>query len=211
MPGRNSPCHCGSGKKYKLCHGAPANIKVSLPDPARLLNKATHLARTGGLDEALVLAAQLPASPVKYQFQIDLLKSRNRQGDLQLAEKICTQWCKTDSVSVQPLFQLMQLHWKSGRVDMTPSLALKIGKLDPGHRLTPYYQAVSQQLNGCHGQALIGLPVSNAAIPRQSTTSDPTDSSDHLDHVGAPTPTSPLRTGSSPAFAQWVFSLLSGN
>ena len=20
-PGRNEPCHCGSGKKYKLCHG----------------------------------------------------------------------------------------------------------------------------------------------------------------------------------------------
>lgn len=22
-PGRNQPCYCGSGKKYKLCHGAP--------------------------------------------------------------------------------------------------------------------------------------------------------------------------------------------
>lgn len=22
-PGRNEPCHCGSGKKYKKCHGAP--------------------------------------------------------------------------------------------------------------------------------------------------------------------------------------------
>jgi preprotein translocase subunit SecA len=21
-PGRNEPCHCGSGKKYKRCHGA---------------------------------------------------------------------------------------------------------------------------------------------------------------------------------------------
>jgi len=21
-PGRNDPCHCGSGKKYKKCHGA---------------------------------------------------------------------------------------------------------------------------------------------------------------------------------------------
>ncbi|MGS0758894.1 SEC-C metal-binding domain-containing protein [Roseateles sp. GG27B] len=20
--GRNDPCHCGSGRKYKLCHGA---------------------------------------------------------------------------------------------------------------------------------------------------------------------------------------------
>ncbi len=23
LPGRNEPCHCGSGKKYKRCHGAP--------------------------------------------------------------------------------------------------------------------------------------------------------------------------------------------
>ncbi|HVQ96796.1 MAG TPA: SEC-C metal-binding domain-containing protein [Mycobacteriales bacterium] len=23
-PGRNAPCPCGSGKKYKRCHGAPA-------------------------------------------------------------------------------------------------------------------------------------------------------------------------------------------
>ena len=21
MPGRNEPCYCGSGKKFKLCHG----------------------------------------------------------------------------------------------------------------------------------------------------------------------------------------------
>jgi len=21
VPGRNEPCFCGSGKKYKLCHG----------------------------------------------------------------------------------------------------------------------------------------------------------------------------------------------
>jgi preprotein translocase subunit SecA len=21
VPGRNEPCYCGSGKKYKLCHG----------------------------------------------------------------------------------------------------------------------------------------------------------------------------------------------
>jgi SWIM/SEC-C metal-binding protein len=22
LPGRNEPCHCGSGKKFKKCHGA---------------------------------------------------------------------------------------------------------------------------------------------------------------------------------------------
>jgi preprotein translocase subunit SecA len=23
--GRNDPCHCGSGRKFKKCHGAPAS------------------------------------------------------------------------------------------------------------------------------------------------------------------------------------------
>ena len=26
-PGRNAPCPCGSGKKYKRCHGAPAGAR----------------------------------------------------------------------------------------------------------------------------------------------------------------------------------------
>ena len=26
-PGRNAPCPCGSGKKYKRCHGAPATAR----------------------------------------------------------------------------------------------------------------------------------------------------------------------------------------
>jgi uncharacterized protein len=25
-PGRNGPCPCGSGKKFKRCHGAPATL-----------------------------------------------------------------------------------------------------------------------------------------------------------------------------------------
>ncbi|MDQ3762541.1 MAG: SEC-C metal-binding domain-containing protein [Actinomycetota bacterium] len=26
-PGRNAPCPCGSGKKYKRCHGAPTTAR----------------------------------------------------------------------------------------------------------------------------------------------------------------------------------------
>jgi uncharacterized protein len=26
LPGRNDPCPCGSGKKYKKCHGAPERL-----------------------------------------------------------------------------------------------------------------------------------------------------------------------------------------
>ena len=148
MPGRNSPCHCGSGKKYKLCHGAPANTLARSPDPARLLNQATTLARSGELDRAIKLAAQLPPSAIKYQFQVDLLNNRNRQGDNDAAEKACKQWCNLEPGSAQPLFQLMQIYWKSGRVSLTLPLAVTIGELEPKNRLTPYYQAVARQLNG---------------------------------------------------------------
>lgn len=30
-PGRNEPCRCGSGKKYKKCHGAPGQRTASRP------------------------------------------------------------------------------------------------------------------------------------------------------------------------------------
>jgi SEC-C motif len=30
MPGRNDPCHCGSGKKFKRCHGGPSTPRPEL-------------------------------------------------------------------------------------------------------------------------------------------------------------------------------------
>ena len=119
-----------------------------MPDPASQFNKAIQLARSGNLDEAISLASQMPPSPVRFQFQVDMLNNRGRQADLKEAERICTQWRKLDPANVQPLFQLMQLYWKSGRVSETPQLAVKAGELAPSHNLTPYYQAVSHQLNG---------------------------------------------------------------
>jgi predicted O-linked N-acetylglucosamine transferase (SPINDLY family) len=117
-------------------------------DPRKLLEQATQLARSGQLDKAMALAVQLPRSPVKYQFQVDLLINRKRSGDLQQAEEICAKWRESDPGSVQPLFQLMKLYWNSGQVRLTPPLAVNIGELEPEHQFTPYYQAVSQQLNG---------------------------------------------------------------
>lgn len=148
MPGRNSPCHCGSGKKYKHCHGAPEKTRSAAPDPGRLLRQATQLARSGELDKAIRLAAQLPSSPVKYQFQVDLLNNRKRHGDKESIEKICEKWRKMEPGSAQPLFRLMQLYWNDGSFSRTQQLALKIGQLEPNNPHTPYYRAVARQLNG---------------------------------------------------------------
>lgn len=125
-----------------------------MPDPASLFNKAIQLARSGNLDQAIDLANQLPPSPGKFQFQADMLINRGKQGDLEEAGKICTQWRKLDPANAQPLFQLMQLYWKSGRVNETPQLATKVAELDPSNKLVPYYQAVSYQLNGNFPNAL---------------------------------------------------------
>lgn len=119
-----------------------------MTDPASLLNQAIHLARSGHFDEAMHLAGQIPPSSVRFQFQTDMLNNRGRQADLQEGEKICAQWRKIDPSNVQPLFQLMQLYWKGGRLSETAQLAIKIGELDPSHKLTPYYQGISLQLNG---------------------------------------------------------------
>ena len=29
-PGRNEPCYCGSGKKYKNCHGRPGGMAAAV-------------------------------------------------------------------------------------------------------------------------------------------------------------------------------------
>ena len=125
-----------------------------MQDPNRLLAEATQRARSGRLDEALALVDQLPASPVKYQFQIDLLINRKHPGDIQQVENTCARWSEDAPDTAQPLFQLMQLYWSTGRRKQTLPLAVKIGDLEPENPLTFYYQAVSQQLNGNFADAI---------------------------------------------------------
>lgn len=44
--GRNDPCHCGSGKKYKKCHLAEDQVKES-----KALQKAQFAPRADALEE----------------------------------------------------------------------------------------------------------------------------------------------------------------
>jgi len=133
---------------HGYCCEAQQMPERNLPDPRILLDQATRLARAGELDKALELAGQLPASAVKFQLQSYLLTQRRRPGDLAEAEGICTLWQRAVPGSVQPLFQLMQLYWNTGRAKLTPPLANRITELEPGNQFTPYYRAISEQLNG---------------------------------------------------------------
>jgi tetratricopeptide (TPR) repeat protein len=65
--GRNDPCHCGSGRKYKLCH-ADADSKAAAPqrDPAAAaaLARAAQARAGGRMREALAALEQaIAASP----------------------------------------------------------------------------------------------------------------------------------------------------
>ncbi|MFO1204312.1 MAG: SEC-C metal-binding domain-containing protein [Burkholderiales bacterium] len=52
-PGRNDPCPCGSGRKYKHCHGAAtAPVPASRADTATVLASAAADLRAGRLDAA---------------------------------------------------------------------------------------------------------------------------------------------------------------
>ena len=113
-----------------------------------LIDQAKRLARAGQLDRAMELAGQLPASPVKFQLQITLLQGSHKPGDRQRADDICSEWQRLLPRSAEPLMQLMQIYWGSDRASLTPPLAVRAAELEPDHRLTPYFQAVSQQLNG---------------------------------------------------------------
>ena len=67
--GRNEPCPCGSGKKYKHCHGAQAasaapTLAPPADVPARQLMAAFEQLQAGRIDEArLACARLLRASP----------------------------------------------------------------------------------------------------------------------------------------------------
>ncbi|MCM2257900.1 MAG: SEC-C metal-binding domain-containing protein [Vicinamibacteria bacterium] len=63
IPGRNEPCHCGSGKKYKACHlgadeakarearakaEAEAPVEPPAPEPTAAERKAAEHKKHGG-------------------------------------------------------------------------------------------------------------------------------------------------------------------
>ncbi|MBS1961459.1 MAG: SEC-C domain-containing protein [Bdellovibrionales bacterium] len=58
--GRNEPCPCGSGKKYKRCHGVDAAPKLSAPAaPAMAAGGGAPMAGPGGFDPSKVDPAMM--------------------------------------------------------------------------------------------------------------------------------------------------------
>ncbi|HEX4885910.1 MAG TPA: SEC-C metal-binding domain-containing protein, partial [Casimicrobiaceae bacterium] len=51
-PSRNAPCHCGSGRRFKECHGRLPGREGHGQDVASLMQRALALQVDGRLDEA---------------------------------------------------------------------------------------------------------------------------------------------------------------
>jgi predicted O-linked N-acetylglucosamine transferase (SPINDLY family) len=95
---RNSPCPCGSGKKYKHCHGAPGStLSASAAGSAR---PASRSPANQGRAAALVQAA---------------LK-HHQSGDFDHAETLYRQAVAADPLNAQALNQLGSLLFQRGRL-----------------------------------------------------------------------------------------------
>jgi hypothetical protein len=70
--GRNKPCPCGSGKKYKVCHGRTAQHPLGTRS-LWLWHKVTHFARRGGQrDTVLAWASAFSGEPQDHRRTIEL-------------------------------------------------------------------------------------------------------------------------------------------
>ena len=81
VPGRNDPCHCGSGKKYKQCHlekDEAARRKARAKEEA----KAEKAEKAGEPAEGQPAAADAPKAgpPPRHQTQQPWKGPRNTKG-----------------------------------------------------------------------------------------------------------------------------------
>jgi len=91
--GRNDACPCGSGKRYKHCHGTPAGATApgaaapSVPSAVQKMEQALSLHERGEADKALRLyhevLAQYPDSPTAQHF-IGVIHYQRGQADAAL-------------------------------------------------------------------------------------------------------------------------------
>ena len=104
VAGRNDPCPCGSGKKYKQCHGSLAAPDLVLPVDADGLARAAVAAhRAGRLDEAergyRAALAAAPDHPLASHYLGVVLYQRNR-----IAEAVPLLERSTAAVPQEPEF-----------------------------------------------------------------------------------------------------------
>ncbi len=105
----NDACPCGSGRKYKKCHGAPASAPLSV-DVAALVAAARQAIAAGALPVAEARLQQaLHADPAATDAWRVLAEVAERAGDLEAAQS-----CRLRVVDLQP--QDAEAHFALGNV-----------------------------------------------------------------------------------------------
>lgn len=145
MTSLNAPCPCGSGKKFKRCHGKTRTVTSASQTPQQLLELARALAERGQADAALRQLRQLPPAPARYDLEVKLLQQQGRPGQAK-AENILLKWQQSDLRNPDPVYRRMQAAWQQGKFEQALIVAEDLSSRP--HKLVEYYHAVALQLAG---------------------------------------------------------------
>ena len=154
MPGRNQPCPCGSGRKYKRCHGRDDSRRQPVENPEYVMERAQGLARQGRLDEAIPLLEKLPNTAINVQQRIAVYMQRGTEQDLLKATDLLIQQQDLAPFSAEPYLKLAEIQWRTGYNNDALGLVISAGETEPGHARIDYYLAVAMQLTGRFDSAL---------------------------------------------------------
>jgi len=151
MTGRNQPCPCGSGKKFKKCHGGPGQDLPTANRPVdadQLLGQARIQLQLHQFEAAWSTSLSIPLSVDSCRLQVDILIARCKADDLDKALAIIEQWKKLDARDPVPWSRTLEIAIR--REDFaTANLAFtKLSKVAPGHATTYYYKGLLAQLQG---------------------------------------------------------------
>jgi predicted O-linked N-acetylglucosamine transferase (SPINDLY family) len=148
MTARNAPCPCGSGKKYKRCHGQGPVAPQSTGNAQEMLEKARHLMQEDQLEQALETARRLPDAIPKYQLLARIFLSRRRAADFRAADRVLRQWVTADPHNPEPCWRQIDLHLFQDDLSGATRALSAARRKAPGHTNSHYYSAVIRQLKG---------------------------------------------------------------
>ena len=130
QPGRNDPCPCGSGRKYKKCCGAvPASVVTEIP---ALRARAKAAFESGDLNHAVSYGLQvLRAAPADFEARHVLGLSYLRLGRIEEAAEQLEQATRLDPKNPFVLSNLALAYQRLGRLDDAERRAREALALDP--------------------------------------------------------------------------------
>ncbi|MEJ8567998.1 SEC-C metal-binding domain-containing protein [Elongatibacter sediminis] len=151
-PGRNQPCPCGSGRKYKRCHGrpgaAPLPSRQAQPDPAQALAGARALLQQGLHDAAGQAAQQAPASPERCRLQIDIELARGANRDPARLQDVLEAWRRLQPRSPEAASKAFEVAITCDDAAARNAALARLLRLAPDHPATDYFRGLNAQLSG---------------------------------------------------------------